>query len=125
MKIDQHSPYILYDFIMDAVLYFALTGHTPIVTSHYTSLQSEIRETVNSKIRGRSPLHFTDLVVECLELFSTLPGVWLDTYTYYYLVIRSSFMSSLAMTIHKGYGINERGSAECAERLNNVQKCSN
>ena len=32
----------------------------------------------------------------------------------------SSFMSSLAMTIHKGYGITERGSAECAERLNNV-----
>ena len=30
-------------------------------------------------------------------------------------------MSSLAMTIHKGYGINERGSAECAERLNNLQ----
>ena len=104
---------------MDAVLYFALTGHTPIVTSHYTTLQSEIRETVNSKIGERSALHFTDLEVECLELFSTLPGVWLDTYTYYYLVIRSSFMSSFAMTIRKGYGITERGSAECAERLNN------
>ena len=72
--------------MMDAMLYFALTGNTLIATSHYTTLQPEIHKPANSKVRARSPLYFYDLEVECLESFSTLPGVWLGAYTVYLLL---------------------------------------
>ncbi len=41
----------MFDMVTMNAMTFALTGHTPIVTLHNITLQSETCETPNSKIR--------------------------------------------------------------------------